>query len=87
MVRPTARIGAALLAVSAATAGTAQSFNQAVLRYRAEQRQCAEAHRQQVAPICDAACRSAAESRHQRCLDASERRYRQVLRRVLRTRN
>ena len=70
-----------------AAGAAAQPFNQARLRYLEEQRECAGAYQRRLDQGCDASCRGAAESRRQRCLAASESRYRDVLRRALQARD
>jgi hypothetical protein len=79
-----ARIGIGLAALGCATGAAAQSFNQAIARYRAGKAECAEAYRARIGHRCDPACRAAAGARQDKCLAEVERRYRAAIGRELR---
>jgi hypothetical protein len=87
-VRRVWRISAGLAALACASAAPAQTFVHDVNRYRAAKQVCGEtfARKLERQPNCTGSCLAAATSQRDRCLAGAERRYRDVLRRELRSR-
>jgi hypothetical protein len=77
-----------LLAVLAPVAAGAQSIDREQMRYRLAQADCREAYRVALTRRgCVGECATRAETRRDRCLAATERRYVEALRRQLRPLN